>query len=104
MPSAKFFTHNLSVKGIRWLLCECELVTIFNAIELSSIYFSSTVFHDIFKQIQQHVHICKIFARWHLAIAIIGNIITGEKRVAFQLLNSIVFNLLAISSHLLLQK
>ena len=104
MPSAKFLTHNLSVKGIRWLLCECELVTIFNAIELSSIYFSSTVFHDIFKQIQQHVHICKIFARWHLAIAIIGNIITGEKRVAFQLLNSIVFNLLAISSHLLLQK
>ena len=47
---------------------------IFNAIELSSIHFSSiTVFHDISKQIQQRARIAgtgKIFARWHLAIAL----------------------------------
>ena len=104
--------HNMAVcvhEVQAWLLVSvCVPLALslhyFNAIELSSIYFSSTVFHDIFKQIQQHVHICKIFARWHLAIAIIRNIITVEKRVAFQLLNSIDFNLLAISSHLLLQK
>ena len=42
-----------------------------NAIELGSIHFSSiTVFHDISKQIQQRARIGKIFARWHLAIAI----------------------------------
>ena len=41
------------------------------ATELSSIYFSSiTVFYDISKQIQQRARIGKIFARWHLAIAI----------------------------------
>ena len=41
------------------------------AIELSSIYFSSiTVFYDISKQNQQRTRIGKIFARWHLAIAI----------------------------------
>ena len=73
-------------------------------LELSSIYFSSTVFHDISKQIQQHARIGKMFAHWHLVIAITSNIITGENRVVFQLLNSIDFNLLAISSHLLLQK
>ena len=40
-------------------------------IELGSIYFSSvTVFHDISKQIQQRSCIGKIFARWHLVIAI----------------------------------
>ena len=45
--------------------------TIFNAVELSSIYFSSiTVFHDISKQIQHHARIGKVFARRHLAIAI----------------------------------
>ena len=39
--------------------------------ELSSIYFSSsTVFHDISKQIQQRGRIGEIFSRWHLAIAI----------------------------------
>ena len=42
-----------------------------NAIELSSNYFSSaTVFHDISTQIQQRPRIGKIFARWHLVIAI----------------------------------
>ena len=53
-------------------VCSLLLVcTIFSAIELSSIYFSSiTVFHDISKQIQQRKHIGKIFARWHIAIAI----------------------------------
>ena len=45
----------------------------FNVIELSSIYFLSiTVFHDISKQIQQRARTGKIFARWHLAIAIAG--------------------------------
>ena len=52
----------------------CVPLTIFNAIELSSIVFSSiTVFHDISKQIQQPARTGKIFARWHLAIAIICN-------------------------------
>ena len=42
-----------------------------NAKELSSICLSSvTVFHDISKQIQQRARIGKIFARWHLTIAI----------------------------------
>ena len=42
-----------------------------NANELSSICLSSiTVFHDISKQIQQRARIGKIFARWHLTIAI----------------------------------
>ena len=45
-----------------------------NVIELSSIYFSS-----ISKQIQQRAPIGKIFARWHLAIAIISNIIYWSK-------------------------
>ena len=58
----------------RGLVYVCPLLyvrTIFNAIELSSLYFSSvTVFHDISKQIQQRTRIGKIFARWHLAIAI----------------------------------
>ena len=40
------------------------------AVEWSAIYFSAiSVFHDIFKQIQQRLRIGKIFARWHLAIA-----------------------------------
>ena len=44
---------------------------VFNAIELSLIHFSSiTVFHDISKQIQQRARIGKIFACWHLAIAL----------------------------------
>ena len=38
---------------------------------IGSSYFSSiTLFHDISKQIQQRARIGKIFARWHLAIAI----------------------------------
>ena len=42
-----------------------------NAMELSSNYFSSvTVFHDISSQIQKRARIGKIFARWHLVIAI----------------------------------
>ena len=53
------------------------MCTIFNAIELSSIYFSPfNVFHDISKQIQQRARIAgtgKIFARWHLGrIAVTG--------------------------------
>ena len=53
-------------------VCPCVYVcNIFNAIELSSINFLSiTVFHDISKQIQQRARIGKIFARWHLAIAL----------------------------------
>ena len=35
-----------------------------------NLFLSITVFHDIFKQIQQRLRIVKIFARWHLAIAI----------------------------------
>ena len=35
-----------------------------------NLFLSITVFHDIFKQIQQRLRIGKIFARWHLAIAI----------------------------------
>ena len=55
-----------------WCMCApCFVCTIFNAIELSLIYFSSvTVFLDISKQIQKRGRIGKIFARWHLAIAI----------------------------------
>ena len=42
-----------------------------NANELSSICLSPiTVFHDISKQNQQCARIGKIFARWHLTIAI----------------------------------
>ena len=56
--------------------------TNFNVIELSSIYFSSiTVFHDISKQIQQRARIGKIFARWHLAIAIAGVYTAISKKV-----------------------
>ena len=45
------------------------------AIELSSIYFSSiAVFQEIPKQIQQRANIGKIFALWHLAIAVTSNI------------------------------
>ena len=45
--------------------------TSFNAIELRSIYFFiNYLFYDISKQIQQRARIGKIFARWHLAIAI----------------------------------
>ena len=58
------------------LVYRCPLLyvcTIFNAIELSSIYFSTiTVFHEISTQIQQRACIGKIFARWHLAIATTG--------------------------------
>ena len=54
--------------------CSLKVCTIFNAIELSSIYFSSiTVFHDSSKQIQKRARIGKIFARWHLAMAITSN-------------------------------
>ena len=35
-----------------------------------NLFLSITVFHDILKQIQQRLRIGKIFARWHLAIAI----------------------------------
>ena len=45
-----------------------------NTIELSSIYFSSIKEFDISKQIQQHSRIGKIFAHWHLAIAIASHI------------------------------
>ena len=62
----------------RGLVYVCPLLyvcTIFNAIKLSSIYLSLiTVFHDISTQIQQRALIGKIFARWHLAIAITSNI------------------------------
>ena len=55
----------------RGLVYVCPLLyvcTNHNAVELSSIYFSSiTVFHDTSKQIQQRASIGKIFARWHLA-------------------------------------
>ena len=45
------------------------------ALELSSIYFSSiAVFQEIPKQIQQRANIGKIFALWHLAIAVTSNI------------------------------
>ena len=60
---------------------------IFNAIELSSIHFSSiTVFHDISKQIQQRARIGKIFARWHLAIAIASYL--DSKKVKFKALRT----------------
>ena len=54
--------------AVGWCLCApCFKF----AIELSSIYFSSiTVSYDISKQNQQRARIGKIFARWHLAIAI----------------------------------
>ena len=59
------------------LACTIFKVIFSYAIELSSIYFSEiAVIHDISKQIEQHVHIGKIFARWHLAIAI-TSIYTG---------------------------
>ena len=55
----------------RGLVYVCPLLYVcsnHNAVELSSIYFSSiTVFHDTSKQIQQRAGIGKIFARWHLA-------------------------------------
>ena len=68
-------------------VCVCVLLfyvcTIFNAIELSSIYFSLiTVFHDISKQIQQRALIGKIFARWQLAIAITSNIARSKYKHA----------------------
>ena len=48
--------------------------SIFKAVKLRSIYYSSiTVFHGISKQIQQRARVGKIFARWHLAIAITSN-------------------------------
>ena len=34
------------------------------------IFHKYTVIHNISKQIEQRVHVGKIFARWHLAIAI----------------------------------
>ena len=76
----------------RRLLYTCFLVyvcTTFNAIELSSIYFSSiTAFHDISKQIQQRARIGKIFARWHLAITITtfcgGVVVCAYQRFCFQ--------------------
>ena len=41
------------------------------AIDLSSIFYSKiTVIHDTSRQIKQRSHIGKIFALWHLAIAI----------------------------------
>ena len=58
---------------------------IFNAIELSSIHFSSiTVFHDISKQIQQRARIGKIFARWHLAIALTSELKLGARAFLFE--------------------
>ena len=55
--------------------CMCVLCFKFAPFSMQSnhlnIYFSSvTVFHDISKQVQQRTRIGKIFARWHLAIAI----------------------------------
>ena len=57
------------------LSCTIFKVIFAYAFELSSIYFSSiAVFQDIPKQIQQRANIGKIFARWHLAIAVTSNI------------------------------
>ena len=43
----------------------------FNAVELSSLYFSSvTVFLNISKQIRQRTRVGTLFARWHSARAI----------------------------------
>ena len=61
------------------LICTIFKVIFVYAIELSSIYFwSIAVFQDIPKQIQQGANIDKIFARWHLAIAV-TSIICEEK-------------------------
>ena len=51
--------------------CTFKVMFALYTIELT-VYFSSTitVFHDICKQIQQRARKGKIFARWHLAIAI----------------------------------
>ena len=69
------------------VLCGASAWTIFNAIELSSTYFSSiTIFHVISKQIQQHERIGKIFACWHLAIAITSNLSIPFQASSFQLL------------------
>ena len=58
-------------RGLVYAVCTIFKVIFANAIELSSIYFSSIiVFHDISKQNQQLARIRKIFARWHLVIAI----------------------------------
>ena len=52
-------------------VCTIFKVIFAYAIELSVIYFwSIAVFRDISKQIQQPARIGKIFARWHLGIAI----------------------------------
>ena len=57
-------------RGLVYAVCTIFKVIFANAIELSSIYFSSIiVFHDISKQNQQRARIGKIFARWHLVIA-----------------------------------
>ena len=71
-------------------VCVCVplfyVCTIFNAIELSSIYFSLiTVFHDISTQIQKRALIGKIFARWQLAIAITSNIARSKYKHAIVL-------------------
>ena len=74
--SSKGFLRRMAVRmrevlARPWLVYVCPLLYIctnHNAVELSSIYFSSiTVFHDTSKQIQQRARIGKIFARWHLA-------------------------------------
>ena len=56
------------------LSCTIFKVIFAYAIELSSIYFSSiAVFQDIPKQIEQRANIGKVFAHWHLAIAVTSN-------------------------------
>ena len=63
--------------GISKSLCSRTAFTLFfkvifpYAIELSSSYFSHiTVIRDLSKKIEQRACIGKIFARWHLPIAI----------------------------------
>ena len=70
-----YFQQSRAVQKDRGLWegdCIFKVMFALYTIELSSVYFSSTitVFHDISKQIQQRARIGKIFARWHLAIAI----------------------------------
>ena len=55
------------------LVYVCPLLwvcTIFNAIELGSIYFHQLLYFTTFLDKLNSAHIGKIFARWHLAIAI----------------------------------
>ena len=68
MPLRKIITQRNHSEGF---IGAPYVSTIFHATELSSIYFSSiAVFHDISKQTQKRARVGKIFARWHLVIAI----------------------------------